>query len=68
MSDPQALTLSKPSELKDLVNDLDQLLGLGGNFWAMSQKAQSELETPEQIQDFCRDSLVTLFGLEVQGL
>lgn len=54
--------------IKELVNDLDVLLGVRGNFWQTEGKDGGALETPDQIEDFARDLLVTFFGLEVQGL
>jgi len=61
-------TISQHAQIQELVSDLDQLVGVDGNFWE-GRKAQShDLSTPHQLRDFCRDILVDVFGLEVQGL
>lgn len=55
--------------LRELVDDLDKLLGVNGNFWVRSApERDTALETPDQIEEFARDMLVTFLGLEVQGL
>lgn len=55
-------------QIRELVGDLDHLLGVRGNFWQAESKSTANLETPDQIEEFARDLLVTFFGLEVQGL
>lgn len=54
--------------IKELVDDLDKLLGVGGNFWQVQAKNEGVLETPDQVEDFARDLLVKFIGLEVEGL
>lgn len=55
--------------LRELVDDLDNLLGVQGNFWQRTApQTSATLETPDQIEEFARDMLVTFLGLEVQGL
>lgn len=55
-------------DVQELVNDLDELLGVGGNFWALEQPRKLTLNAPEELENLFRDLLVDTFGMEVQGL
>ena len=55
-------------DIKDLIEDLDRLLGLNGNFHQKPTQLIQKIEAPSQIEDFARDLLVDLIGLEVKGL
>lgn len=58
----------EPKDIKELVNDLDKLLGLNGNFRQKPTRLAPKIETPSQLEDFARDLLVKLIGLKVKGL
>ena len=58
----------EPKDIKELVNDLDKLLGLNGNFRQKPTLLAPKTETPSQLADFARDLLVKLIGLKVKGL
>ena len=58
----------EPKDIKELVNDLDKLLGLNGNFRQKPTLLAPKIETPSQLEDFARDLLVKLIGLKVKGL
>ncbi|MCA9790244.1 MAG: hypothetical protein KC910_00555 [Candidatus Eremiobacteraeota bacterium] len=54
-------------QLREIVDDLDQLLGVEGDFWNFEAKQES-LNSAEQVEGLMRDLLVDLFGLDVRGL
>ena len=54
-------------DLEELVEDLDELLGVHGRFWGVTA-APATLETPDRMEQLMRDVLVELFGMEVRGL
>lgn len=60
--------ITEVSHLRELVADLDHILGTDGNFWTAKPTMAKELESPEQVKELATDLLVTLFGLEVRGL
>lgn len=53
--------------VRELVSDLDELLGLDGNFWCVPAKERA-ISDEGPIRDLMHDLLVTAFGLEVEGL
>lgn len=58
----------EPKDIKELIGDLDKLLGLNGNFHQKPAQEAQKIETPSQLEDFARDLLVELIGLKVNGL
>jgi hypothetical protein len=68
MSDNPPIQLSSSKLVRELFADFDSLLGVDGIFWERVQDGNLTIETPEQIQNLCRDLLVDLFGMEVRGL
>ena len=65
MAKAESLELAK---VRDMIDDLDSLLGLGGNFWRSPKAASIALDTPEQLQELFSDLYVDLLGLAVEGL
>mgnify|MGYP001211080633 CR=1 FL=1 len=69
MSEPIDVShLDRPEKIRALIDDLDNLLGMNGNFWGSTSEERQTLESPEQIREVCRDLLVDIFGLTVRGL
>lgn len=54
--------------INSIVEDLDHLLGLDGNFWGSTREQREMVEAPEQIREICNDLLSDIFGMEVRGL
>jgi hypothetical protein len=59
------LQLDKKEAIKELIADLDDLMGVQGN-WKIAPKRK--IQTPDQVKELARDLLTELFGLEVRGL
>lgn len=69
MSEPIDVShLDRTETLRALIDDLDSLLGMNGNFWGSTSEKRQTIESPEQIREVCRDLLVDIFGLTVRGL
>ena len=60
--------LDRTEKIRTLMDDLDSLLGMNGNFWGSTSEERQKLESPDQIREVCRDLLVDIFGLTVRGL
>ncbi len=58
----------KEQQIRELVADLDRLLGVDGDFWSALRVQSSGLDGAERLEELMRDLLVDFFGLEVQGL
>ena len=58
----------KEQQVRELVDDLDRLLGVDGDFWSALREPRAGLDTSDRLEELMRDLLVDFFGLEVQGL
>lgn len=56
-------------QIRDLLRDLENLLGLHGSFRPSRPDVGPEpLDSPEQMETLLRELLVEVFGMEVRGL
>lgn len=60
--------ITTAEDVRQLVEDLDQLLGVQGNFWRFDDSPPRALDSPEDVADLFRALLVDFFGLKVEGL
>lgn len=58
----------KETQIRELVDDLDLLLGVDGDFWSATREQRPALDNSDQLEELMRDLLVEFFGLEVRGL
>ena len=56
------------AQVRELVDDLDSLLGIHGDFWSGVRTEGPTLDTPERLEQLMRDLFVDFLGLEVRGL
>lgn len=65
---PNFSTLDNVETIRELVDDLDELMGMNGNFYGTSKEQRQTIDSPETARDICRDLLVEIFGMRVRGL
>jgi hypothetical protein len=55
-------------QVRDMLRDLEGLLGLQGSFRPVNRSQPTLLDSPEQLEELLRELLVGVFGMEVRGL